>query len=205
MIFLVTRNGREWSCDKHASTEGWNAQFRLLDLLSWVVHRGQRMAERGPQKVAAILQEYAESLEVLTINSKPLINDLTIAADRYKPLAARIIEMIESRLFEVSTAFLFIFHLFLYAYLLGSCTYCERTANEAVNRDVMFTVESSRTCLWPSRGTCTSVYHHESKKDENIKKRVLEGMWGSKLCDLCSGSCRFPRIKSCPFSICWTP
>lgn len=84
------------------------------------------MAERDPQKVSAILQDYSETLEVLTINSKPLINDLTMAADRYKHLAAQIIEKIESRLFEVSTAFFFSFHLFLYAYLLVSCTYCER-------------------------------------------------------------------------------
>jgi pre-mRNA cleavage complex 2 protein Pcf11 len=59
------------------------------------------MADLDPKKVEAILQDYAETLEVLTINSKPLINDLTMAADRYKPLAPQIIGVIESRLFEV--------------------------------------------------------------------------------------------------------
>ena len=64
------------------------------------------MAETSydPQKVQAILQDYLETLEVLTINSKPLINDLTMAADRYKPLATQIVGVIESRLFEVPTA-----------------------------------------------------------------------------------------------------
>ena len=64
------------------------------------------MAETSydPQKVQAILQDYSETLEVLTINSKPLINDLTMAADRYKPLAPQIVGVIESRLFEVPTA-----------------------------------------------------------------------------------------------------
>lgn len=68
------------------------------------------MAEQSydPQKVQAILQDYEETLEVLTINSKPLINDLTMAADRYKPLAPRIVGVIESRLFEVADAFRFV-------------------------------------------------------------------------------------------------
>ena len=63
------------------------------------------MADLDPQKVQAVLQDYAETLEVLTINSKPLINDLTMAAERYKPLAARIVGVIEARLFEVAAAF----------------------------------------------------------------------------------------------------
>ena len=63
----------------------------------------QKMAELDPSKVEAILQDYSETLEVLTINSKPLINDLTMAADRYKPLASQIVSRIESRLFEVLT------------------------------------------------------------------------------------------------------
>ena len=73
------------------------------------------MAEKDPQKVAAILQDYAETLEVLTINSKPLINDLTMAADRYKPLAPKIVEKIESRLFEVAPAFCPVLVSYLYA------------------------------------------------------------------------------------------
>ena len=60
------------------------------------------MADSDSEKVQAILQDYAETLEVLTINSKPLINDLTMAADRYKPLAPQIVSVIESRLFEVA-------------------------------------------------------------------------------------------------------
>lgn len=64
----------------------------------------RKMAEPDAQKVEAILQDYAETLEILTINSKPLINDLTMAADRYKQLAPQIVGKIESRLFEVATA-----------------------------------------------------------------------------------------------------
>lgn len=62
------------------------------------------MAEHDPQKVAAILKDYEEALETLTFNSKPLINDLTMAADRYTPLAPKIVEKIESRVFEVFTS-----------------------------------------------------------------------------------------------------
>ena len=63
------------------------------------------MAEYDKEKVKAILQDYEETLEVLTINSKPLINDLTMAAGRYKPLAPQIVAVIESRLFEVAAVF----------------------------------------------------------------------------------------------------
>ena len=76
------------------------------------------MAEHDPQKVAAVLQDYAETLEVLTINSKPIINDLTMAADRYKPLAPKIIEKIESRLFEVSAVFSSVLESLVYAHCL---------------------------------------------------------------------------------------
>ena len=135
------------------------------------------MTELDPQKVSAILQDYSENLEVLTINSKPLINDLTMAADRYKHLAGQIIEKIESRLFEVSTAFFFSFHLFLYAYLLGSCTYCERTANEAVNRDTfLLTVEFSHVCVLIEALVPVYTVMNQKKMKMFKKKRVVGGM-----------------------------
>lgn len=61
------------------------------------------MAKNNP-KVEAILRDYEQALEDLTFNSKPLINDLTMAADKYKPIAARIVEMIEKRIMEVATS-----------------------------------------------------------------------------------------------------
>lgn len=67
------------------------------------------MAEHDPKKVTAILKDYEEALETLTFNSKPLINDLTMAADRYTPLAPQIVGKIESRLFEVFTSSLYFF------------------------------------------------------------------------------------------------
>lgn len=67
------------------------------------------MAEHDPKKVTAILKDYEEALETLTFNSKPLINDLTMAADRYTPLAPQIVAKIESRLFEVFTSSLYFF------------------------------------------------------------------------------------------------
>lgn len=144
------------------------------------------MAEYDPQKVSAVLQDYAETLEVLTINSKPLINDLTMAADRYKPLAPQIIEKIESRLFEVSTAFCFVFCFFVYAYLLVSCTACiiVRTAYEAVNRDTIqcFCLQFSfHTRLCPSRGTFVPLCTVMNQKMMKTLKWVLRDV-GAKLC-----------------------
>ena len=78
------------------------------------------MAEHDPRKVAAILKDYEEALETLTFNSKPLINDLTMAADRYKPLAAQIVGKIESRVFEVFTSFV-LFLLFNFCTHLFTC------------------------------------------------------------------------------------
>ena len=104
--------------------------------------------DRDPQKVAAVLRDYEETLEVLTINSKPLINDLTMAADRYKPLGAEIIGKIESRLFEVSTAFTSVFVLdlcvLLCAIRFGSCTVLTGTRAAAMNED---TKQSKRVCV----------------------------------------------------------
>lgn len=53
------------------------------------------------EKADAILRDYELALEDLTFNSKPLINDLTMAADKYKPIAPKIVEKIEARLLEV--------------------------------------------------------------------------------------------------------
>lgn len=78
----------------------------------------------GREKVQSILQDYAETLEVLTINSKPLINDLTMAADRYKPLAAEIVAVIESRLFEVEAVFFLFVPRVLCVFSLDLCLFC---------------------------------------------------------------------------------
>ena len=56
-------------------------------------------------KLTAILRDYELALEDLTFNSKPLINNLTMAADKYKPIASKIIEKIEKRLFQVAAVF----------------------------------------------------------------------------------------------------
>ena len=109
-----------------------------------------KMAEASydPQKVQAILQDYAETLEVLTINSKPLINDLTMAADRYKPLASQIVSVIESRLFEVpADVFLFMlsrvvcvyycmFILFGGSFVYGVCVCAGRLAGRRRTREL---------------------------------------------------------------------
>lgn len=61
------------------------------------------MASSSDPKVAAILRDFEQALEDLTFNSKPLINDLTMAAEKYKPIANRIVEKIEARLMEVAS------------------------------------------------------------------------------------------------------
>ena len=55
--------------------------------------------EREDQQRA--LQRFKEALEDLTFNSKPLIDDLTRAADSSEAQAPRIVEIIESRLMQV--------------------------------------------------------------------------------------------------------
>lgn len=86
------------------------AVFLSQRSLPWSDEKGERkMAEHDPKKVTAILKDYEEALETLTFNSKPLINDLTMAADRYTPLAPQIVAKIESRLFEVFTSSLYFF------------------------------------------------------------------------------------------------
>lgn len=127
------------------------------------------MAEQhDPQKVAAILQDYTETLEVLTINSKPLINDLTMAADRYKPLAFQIIEKIESRLFEVSAAFTFVFIdlcVFLCLYLLCFLYNFTDLWEMAMNKGTI----SQRVCRFKAFST---LYHVMRKMNFTKKKGV---------------------------------
>ena len=57
------------------------------------------MARKNQQTA---LQRFQESLENLTFNSKPLIDDLTRAADASKSQAPKIVEMIESRIMQVA-------------------------------------------------------------------------------------------------------
>ena len=61
------------------------------------------MASSSDPKVAAILRDFESALEDLTFNSKPLINDLTMAAEKYKPIANNIVKMIEQRVLEVAS------------------------------------------------------------------------------------------------------
>lgn len=62
------------------------------------------MAKAGPQsgEKAAVLRDYAQTLEDLTFNSKPLINDLTMRAEKFKAYDEAIVDMIISRLMEVA-------------------------------------------------------------------------------------------------------
>ena len=60
--------------------------------------------EPEDQHKARALQRFQEALEDLTFNSKPLIDDLTRAADASKAQAPRIVEIIESRLMQVDRA-----------------------------------------------------------------------------------------------------
>ena len=57
------------------------------------------MARQDQQKA---LHRFRESLENLTFNSKPLIDDLTRAAEACKSQAPEIVEIIESRIMQVA-------------------------------------------------------------------------------------------------------
>ena len=150
---------------------------------------------------------------MLTINSKPLINDLTMAADRYKPLAPQIVQKIESRLFEVSTAFSFVLDLFLYAYSLRLVCFLynvcrlwgigyERIRKSRVSRSQLH----SRTFI-RSLGTFVPLFTvMNEKKDENSKRGVFKGwLYPRGYVVFYSGPCRSLQTKSCLFSTSWTP
>ena len=82
------------------------------------------MASSENPKVAAILRDFEKALEDLTFNSKPLINDLTMAAEKYKPIANGIVKKIEARVLEVaSLAFFFVVQTSLVS-LSGVVTFC---------------------------------------------------------------------------------
>ena len=72
------------------------------------------MASSDNPKVTAILQDFEKALEDLTFNSKPLINDLTMAAEKYKPIAKSIVKKIEERVLEVASFLSFKLSLFVY-------------------------------------------------------------------------------------------
>ena len=61
------------------------------------------------------LARFKQSLEDLSFNSKPLIDDLTRAAGQLAPKGDQIVEIIQSRIMQVATGFtqtiLFFFHL----------------------------------------------------------------------------------------------
>ena len=52
------------------------------------------------------IEEYQSSLDDLTMNSKPLINALTMLADEYVQFAPRIVQVIESRIQKVAHSFI---------------------------------------------------------------------------------------------------
>ena len=56
------------------------------------------------------MKEYASSLENLAINSKPIINDLTILADENRSAAPGIVRTIEARLNQVCSTQRYGFH-----------------------------------------------------------------------------------------------
>lgn len=49
-----------------------------------------------------ILKDYETSLEDLTFNSKPIINMLTMLAEKHRRLAPQIVELVQSRFFKVA-------------------------------------------------------------------------------------------------------
>lgn len=51
-----------------------------------------------------VLQEYESSLEDLSFNSKPIINMLTMEADKHTESAAQIVDLIETRFFKVAAS-----------------------------------------------------------------------------------------------------
>lgn len=54
------------------------------------------------EKSVEILRDYELSLEDLTFNSKPIINMLTMLADKHKGLAPQIVELIDNHFFKVA-------------------------------------------------------------------------------------------------------
>ena len=54
-------------------------------------------------KSKEILKDYESSLEDLTFNSKPIINMLTMLANKHRALASEIVDLVETRFFKVAT------------------------------------------------------------------------------------------------------
>lgn len=51
-----------------------------------------------------MLKDYELDLEDLTFNSKPIINTLTMKAEKHRDLAPELIDLIQTRFFKVATA-----------------------------------------------------------------------------------------------------
>lgn len=64
------------------------------------------MGEEGV--LQGILHEYKSSLADLRVNSKPLIDMLTIVAEEHKQYAQHITVVIEERLYEVFLLYIFL-------------------------------------------------------------------------------------------------
>ncbi len=76
------------------------------------------------EKSDAVLRDYELALEDLTFNSKPIINDLTMAADKYKPIAPKIVEKIEARIFEVAASLWTILLLLAFLHAFFESLFC---------------------------------------------------------------------------------
>ena len=63
-------------------------------------------------EMEGVIEEYRRSLQELSVNSKPLIDMLTILAQENDQYADRIVSLIETRLHEVT----------IFIYFLYSCT-----------------------------------------------------------------------------------
>lgn len=60
------------------------------------------MATLSSRDMEKSLKTFSESLEDLTFNSKPIIDDLTRFANTYRELAPMIVQKMEGRILEVA-------------------------------------------------------------------------------------------------------
>lgn len=80
----------------------------------------------------AILKDYESALEDLTFNSKPIINMLTMEADKHSQLAPDLVQVVKARFFKVVDTFLEFDRLFfssLLSVLLNSIVYVYNNAD----------------------------------------------------------------------------
>lgn len=128
------------------------------------------------------IDQYASALDVLTFNSKPIINQLTTMADENKAHATEIVEKIESRIKEVvshSSAWTFV------SFMLWEniCVYlCLKMIVSTICVEIVI-VTSKESII---------------KKKQNKKEYPPAGY-------LCSCSSRCLQSRSFHHYTCWTP